>query len=140
MALKASRVDIWAGSVEDRPGGLAEKLCVLAEAGAQLEYVMARRAPEKPGTGVVFLTPLRGARQLQAAKRAGLHKSKTIFALRVEGADRPGLGAWITDALAAKGINIRGLSASVIGKRFVVYLALDSASDAAKAAAALKKV
>ncbi|KPK65388.1 MAG: amino acid-binding protein, partial [Planctomycetes bacterium SM23_32] len=30
MALEADRVDIWAVSVEDRPGGLAEKLAALA--------------------------------------------------------------------------------------------------------------
>jgi len=140
MAFKVSRVDIWVGSIKDRPGGLAEKLCALADAGAQLEYVMARRAPEKPGTGVLFLAPLRGAKQLAAAKKARLRKSKSIFAVRIEGPDRPGLGACITGALADKGINLRGLSAGVIGRRFVVWLALDSSADAAEAVRALKQV
>lgn len=140
MALKAKRVDIWAGGVVDRPGKLAEKLTVLAEAGAELEYVLARRAPEKPGTGVVFLAPIRGARQEKAAKAAGLHKSKSIHAVHVEGPDKPGLGACITAALAAKGINLRGLSAGVIGKRFVLWIALDSAADAAKAVRILKRL
>ena len=34
----------------------------------------------------------------------------------------------------------RGLSAAAIGKQFVCYLALDSASDAEKAVALLKKL
>jgi hypothetical protein len=140
MALQVSRVDIWAGSVQDRPGALAEKLTALAEAGAELQYVMARRAPEKPGTGVVFLAPLKGARQTQAAKRAGLHKSRSIFAVRAEGADKPGLGAQITAALGAKDINLRGMSAAVIGKRFVLYLALDGSTDATKAARVLRQM
>ncbi|MCK4374567.1 MAG: ACT domain-containing protein [Candidatus Brocadiae bacterium] len=140
MALEVSRVDIWAGSIKDRPGGLAEKLTALAEAGAELEYVMARRAPEKPGTGVVFLTPVKGARQSRAAKKAGLHKTKTLFAVRAEGRDKPGLGAQISTALAARGVNVRGLSASVVGKRFVMYLALDSSSDATKALRLLKRM
>ena len=140
MSLQASRVDIWAGSVQDRPGALAEKLAVLAEAGAELQYVMARRAPDRPGTGVVFLAPLKGARQTRAAKRAGLHKTRSIFAVRAEGADKPGLGARITAALASEGINLRGMSASVIGKRFVLYLALDSSTDAARAARVLKQM
>ena len=140
MALQVNRVDIWAGAVEDRPGGLAEKLAVLAEAGAELQYVMARRAPEKPGTGVVFLAPLTGARQTRAARAAGLHKTRSLFAVRAEGADKPGLGAQITEALAARGINLRGMSASVLGKRFVLHLALDSSADAAKAARVLRQM
>ena len=138
MALDVTRVDVWAAGMEDRPGGLSEKLCALAEAGAELQFVMARRAPDKPGTGVVFVTPLEGAAQTQAAKKAGFHKTKSLHSVRVQGADKPGMGAKITQALAAKGINLRGLSAGVIGKRFAVYLALDSAPDAAKAIRALK--
>jgi predicted amino acid-binding ACT domain protein len=140
MALEADRVDIWAGGIEDRPGGLAEKLAPLAEAGAELEYVMARRAPDKPGTGVVFLTPIKGARQISAARKAGFHKTKSLFAVRVVGRDKPGLGAEITAALAEKGVNLRGLSASVIGRRFVLWLALDSSADATQAVRILRKM
>jgi len=140
MALQVSRVDIWAGSVQDRPGGLAEKLAALAEAGAELQYVTARRAPEKPGTAVVFLAPIKGARQTRAAKAAGLHKIRSHFAVCAEGGDKPGLGAQITAALAAKDINLHGMSAAVIGKRFVLYLALDSSADAAKAARVLRQM
>ena len=140
MALEVSRVDIWAGGIEDSPGALAAVLDALACAGAELEYVMARRAPEKPGRGVVFLSPVKGAKQARVAKKAGLHKSKSVFAVRADGRDKPGLGAIMTCALAEQGINLRGLSASVVGNRFVLYLALDSAADAAKAARALKKL
>jgi hypothetical protein len=140
VALNVTRADVWAGSIEDRPGGLAEKLAALAEAGAQLEFVIARRASEKPGTGVVFLTPLTGAAQVRAAKKAGLEKTKSLHSLRIEGPDQPGLGAKMTQALAQAGINLRGLSAAAIGRRCVVHLALDSAADAAKAARLLKRL
>ena len=138
MALKASRVQIWVAGMKDKPGALAEKLAGLARAGAQLEFVLARRAPEKPGTGVVFLAPLRSAKEKAAAKKLGFHKSKSLIAVRVEGADKPGLGAKITGALAEAGINLRGMSAGVIGKRFVLYVALDSDKDAGKAVRVLK--
>lgn len=140
MALEVSRVDIWVGGVKDTPGELAGVLGALAAAGAKLEYVMARRAPDKPGTGVVFLAPLKGAKQAAAAKKAGLHKTKSLSAVRASGADKAGLGAKLTQALADAGINLRGLSASVIGRKFVLWLALDSAADAAKAIRVLKKV
>ena len=140
MALNVTRADVWAAGIEDRPGGLAGKLAALAEAGAQLEFVVARRASEKPGTGVVFLTPLKGAAQIRAAKKAGFAKTESLHSLRVEGPDQPGLGAKITQALAQAGVNLRGLSAAAIGRRCVVHLALDSADDAAKAARLLKRL
>ena len=46
----------------------------------------------------------------------------------------------MTQALADAGINLRGLSAAALGKKFVCYLALDKAADAAKAIRVLKKV
>jgi hypothetical protein len=139
MALTVTRTDVWAASIVDRAGGLAEKLTALAEAGAQLEFVISRRAPDTPGTGVVFLNPLKGAAQLKAAKKAGFEKTPSLHSLRIEGPDKPGLGALLTQALAAAGINLRGLSAAAIGTRCVMYVALDSAADAAKAARILKK-
>lgn len=139
MAIDAKRVDIWVGSIEDRPGGLAEKLDPLAEAGAKLEYVMARRT-EKKGEGVVFLAPLKGAKQAAAARKAGLHKAKSLAAVKAEGSDKKGLGAAMTTALSDAGINIRGLAASTIGRKFVLWLALDSTKDATKAVRVLKKL
>lgn len=140
MALKVNRVDVWVASIEDRPGSLAGKLNALAEAGAELEFVIARRAPEKPGTGVVFLTPLKGAKQLRAAKKVGFRKTKSLHSVRIEGTDRPGMGAKVSQALADKGVNLRGLSAAAIGKRFVAHIAVDTPADATKAIRILKKL
>ena len=138
MALNVTRVDVWAASIEDQPGGLAEKLEELAAAGAQLEFVVARRAPDKPGTGVVFLAPVTGAAQVRAAKKAGFEKTGSMHSVRIEGPDKPGLGARMTRALAGAGINLRGLSAAAMNKRCVVYLSVDSAADATKAMRILK--
>jgi hypothetical protein len=38
-------VDVWAAPIEDKPGGLADVLCTLHEAGADLQFIIARRAP-----------------------------------------------------------------------------------------------
>ena len=92
-----TRVNVWAASIKDRPGGLAKKLRVLADAGAELGFVIARRAPKRPGIGVVFLTPLKGAAQIKAAKKAGFRQTKGLHSVRIEGQDKPGLGARITD-------------------------------------------
>ncbi len=140
MKLTVSKSDVWAASIEDRPGGLAEKLEALAAAGANVDFIVARRAPERQGQGVVFVTPLKGAKQMKAAEGAAFQKTDSLHSLRVEGTDKPGMGGRLSKALAEAGINLRGLSAAAFGTRFVCYLALDSAADAAKAAGILKKL
>ena len=140
MKLNISRTDTWAATIDDRPGGLADKLAALAAAGANLGFVIARRAAEQRGSGVVFVTPLKGAKQIKAAEAVGFQKTGSLHSLRVEGADKPGMGAKLTKALADAGINLRGFSAAALGKRYVTHLALDKAQDAAKAALVLKKL
>jgi predicted amino acid-binding ACT domain protein len=140
MKLNVSRTDVWAAMIEDRPGALAEKLEALAAAGANLEFIIARRMPEQPGNGVVFLTPLRGTRQVKAATAAGFRKTDSLHSVRVEGTDEPGMGAKLTRALAEAGVSLRGLSAGALGRKFVTHLALDTAEDAAKALKVLKKL
>ena len=60
--------------------------------------------------------------------------------LRVEGDDQPGLGGRMSRAVADAGINMRGLSAMTVGKKFIAYLGFDRPEDADQAATALKKV
>ncbi len=136
MAYELSTVDVWAGSIEDRPGGLARVMETLAKAGVNLQFIIERR--DTPGKGVVFCAPIEGAAQVKAAKAAGLAKSNSLRSLRVEGPDKGGLGARVTRAIAGAGVNVRGVSGAALGKRAVIYLAFDSRSDATKASNALK--
>lgn len=140
MALRVQRVDTWAASIEDKPGGLADKLGTLAEAGVNLEFVIARRAPDKPGSGVVFVTPIKGAAGLRAARAAGFIKTDSLHTVRVEGPDKQGLGHRIARALSDKGVNMRGLSAAAISKKFVAHIALDTATAASTAAGILRRL
>ena len=139
MAYTIKKVDVWAGEIQDRPGGLAEKLAALGNAGANLEFLVSRRAPDKPGTGVVFVTPIRGSKQKAAAQEAGLSTTDALHSVRVDGPDRPGLGTKMTRALADAGINLRGVSAAAIGRRAITYFAFDNAVDADTAIRTLKK-
>ena len=54
--------------------------------------------------------------------------------------DTPGLGAKIARTLGDAGISFRGISAHAIGRKFLCNIALDSAEDATRAAALLKKL
>jgi len=139
MALKATKAEVWAATIEDRAGGAADKLEALAKAGASLEMLLARRT-DQPGQGVMFVTPVKGAKAVKAAQAAGFGKPENIHSVRVEGSDKPGLGSKIARALGDAGVSFRGVSAVAIGRTFVSYLACDSAEDAAKAIAVLKKL
>ena len=137
MAYEITKEDVWAGAIEDRAGAVAEKLEAVSRVGVNLEFVIARRAPDKPGTGVVFMAPFRGEDSVRAALQAGLSQWTSASTLRVEGPDRPGLAALITWTVANEGINTRGVSGAKLGERSVFYLAFDSAADAEKAGEAL---
>jgi hypothetical protein len=139
MALLVESADVWAATIEDKPGGLAEVLAVLREAGADLQFIIARRAPEEPGKGVVFVTPLQGDREIRAAADVGFNVTRRLHSVRITGRDRPGIAAELTQKLADGRINLRGFSASAIGKQFVAYVAVDTASDANKAIEILEK-
>ena len=140
MPLKATKAQVWAVNIDDRAGGVADKLEPLATAGANLEMVLARRTPEANGKGMLFVTPVKGTKVIRAAKQAGMGSPQSIYSVRIEGADQRGLGARIARALGDAGISFRGISGVAIGRKFVSYLACDSAEDQAKAIAVLKKL
>lgn len=139
MDTLVEHVDVWAASIPDKPGGLAGALAALRDAGADLQFVIARRTAEKPGEGVVFVTPLQGDREVRAAAQVGFNVTHSLHSLRVIGPDRPGVAADLAQRLAAEGINLRGFSASVLGTQFVAFVALDSLEEANRAEAILAK-
>jgi hypothetical protein len=138
MSFTVTKVDIWSSKIEDKPGSLAKVLGALGNCGANLDCVIARRDSAKSGSGIVFLTPVKGTPTRKAAQSGGLAPAKNVATLKVEGDDAAGLGGRISTAIGDAGINLRGVSAAVIGKKFVAYFGFDSAADATKAARALK--
>jgi hypothetical protein len=139
MDLTVERVEVWAAMIDDQPGRLAKTLTGLREAGADLHFILARRAPEAPGQAVVFVAPLYGDAEFEAAATLGFNPTARVHAVRVEGENRPGIAAALTALLAAAGLDLRGCSAAVLGTLFVRYLGLDSADDAAQAASILQQ-
>ncbi len=138
MTLKITATDVWAAEIEDSPNGLARTLTGLADAGARLDCIIARRQADKPGTGVVFVTPLGQAGVRDAAASLGFSEAGRIATLRVEGTTRAGFGARLARAVGDAGINLRGFTGSVIGRKFVCFLGFDRPEDAAAAADAIR--
>ena len=127
MDLLVEREDVWAASVDDKPGQLAAKLAALTNAGADLDFIIARRSPEKPGTAVVFVTPLRGDREVRAAATGGFTVTSSLHSIRVEGPNKPGAAAKLAKAVGEAGVNMRGFSAATQGTRFVAHVGVDTA-------------
>jgi hypothetical protein len=133
MAFQMHRVQVWSGEISDRPGAPAAKLELLARSGANLEFVFTRPHPKKPETSIIFLAPITGPEQIQAAREADLAPALDVAMLCVEGDDRPGMGYDIMSRLAVAGINLRGLSLSCVSNRFAAYLAFDNPDIATQA-------
>jgi len=139
MDMIVERVNVWVAPIKDQAGGLARTLKGLKEAGADLDFVIARRTPEDPGRGIVFVAPLRGDREIAAAANLGFNVTRSVYSVRVDGDNRPGLAADVTKILADAGITLRGFSAAVIGPRFIIYIGFDTKDDAKKAIDLLKQ-
>lgn len=133
MTYNISRVEIWSGEVRDRRGALADMLKTVLDAGASLDFIIARPSPVKPATGILYLAPLAGDEQTNAAEQTGLHPSSHIEALRIEGPDRQGLAEQITRTIAAAELNVSGFTGGRMGERCVIYIRFEREEDLAKA-------
>jgi hypothetical protein len=134
MGFKLDRIHVWSGEIVDQAGGMSAKLAELAQAGANLQYIMTRRQPHKPGTGVLYVAPVTGSAQVRAARAAGLTESRDTVVLRVEGDNQAGLGHRLTQQWALAGISLQGLTMAVLGNKFIGFAAFDTIEDANRAA------
>jgi len=132
------KIDIWVVELEDKPGATTGLFSVLAEAGADLQFALARRQPDKMGKGILFVSPIKPGKPEEAARRAGFVLKNEVVGARVTADNAPGLGFKLTQALGAAGLNLRALSAHTIGKQCVVVIAFDNAADAEKGCQVLK--
>src|ERR1700736_1737384 len=133
MGFRLDRIHVWSGEIADQAGGIASKLAPLAQAGANLEFILTRRQPDKPGTGVLYVAPVTGPLQVRAARSAGLTETHDPVVLRAEGGNQGGLAHRLTQQWALAGINLEGLTMSVLAGKFGGYAAFDTVADANRA-------
>jgi hypothetical protein len=76
--------------------------------------------------------PIKGARQVRAAKKAGFEKTKSLHGIRIATGNKPGFSSELAQKIAEAGINLRAFSGASIGNRAIFYLAFDSEADAKK--------
>lgn len=138
MAYEIKKVDVWSVEIMDQPGGLSSVLKPLVEAGANLNFLLARRTSS--GKGIAFLSPIEGGAIIKKAKLLGFQKNKDIAVLKISGPDKAGLGLLVLNTLSSAGINIRGVSATSIGKNCNIWISFDNSKDANKASKLIQKI
>ena len=108
-------------------------------AGCDLGFVIGRRSHRQQGKGLLFVTPLVGPKQIDAATETGFHRSENMHCLQLTRRDEPGMAYRVSAALAGAGINVKGISAASLNREFIMFLAFDKEADAIKAMEVLKK-
>ena len=137
MGFKLDRMHVWSVEVMDQAGGVAAKLSLLAQAGANLEYIYTKRLENRPGMGMLYIAPITGSLQLRAARSAGLSETDNPVVLRVEGDNQAGLAHKLTQQWALAGLSLHGLMMCVVSDKFVGYASFDTVADSNRAAAIL---
>lgn len=139
MATTIKKIELWSVVVDNKAGALAAVLEPLAQAGADLEIVMATAIPGAGGKASIGVFPIKGRKVIAAARAAGLVPAATMPSLLVGGDNRAGLGGRMSESLAAAGINIGVAVAQVVGGSFSALFGFANQADATRAAALLKK-
>ncbi len=139
MDIKVKRVRLWRTEVSRRSGALAAALEPLAQHGADLKVIRVRAAPGRAQRNVVEVYAGDGQRAARAARAAGFSQTPATAVL-LQGDDRPGFAYEVANAVAWAGIGVRDYEAGVVGRKFSSTLTFDSESEAAKAAAIIRKV
>ncbi len=140
MSFQLDRVHVWSVEVEDRAGGVASKLSALAQAEANLEFILTRRLASRPGTGILYVAPVTGPTQVRAARAAGFAETHDPVVLCVRGDNKTGLAHRLTQQWAIAGITLQGLTMAVMDAKFVGFAAFDTVDDANKAARILAEL
>src|SRR5438876_9932026 len=103
---KVTKIALWSAELEDKPGATTRVFKALADADIDLSFALARRQPDKPGKGILFVSPIEGAKAEAAARQANLVKREDVVGVRVEGLNKAGVGSQLTQTLATQGLDL----------------------------------
>lgn len=131
---------IWSVEIDDVAGSTTGLFKILADAGADIEFSLSRPLGDKPGKAILFLAPIKGKKQEEAARRADFVQRKDVIGVQVQGPSRVGGNFRLTAALSHENLPIRALVTTVDGQRFTTVFAFKNEDDADAAVKVLHKV
>jgi hypothetical protein len=133
MPLRIQREQVWSVEIADRLGSAAAKLEHLGRVGARPRLVFTYPHPTSPEKGILYVAPITGPEQMQAAREVGLGPALDVAMLHIQGEPRPGIDLEVMSRLAVAGLCLRGMALSTTAEGLDAYLAFDSADTAALA-------
>jgi hypothetical protein len=131
---------IWSVELDDVAGSTTGLFKILADAGADIEFSLTRPVDNHPGKAVLFLAPIKGKKQEEAARQAEFQLRSDVVGVQVQGPSRVGGNFRLTAALAHESLDVRALLTTVDGARFTTIFALRSDADADRAVKVLHQV
>ena len=70
---------LWSVEIDDVAGATTGLFKILADAGADIEFSLSRPIENKAGKAVLFLSPIKGKKQEEAARRADFVERKDVI-------------------------------------------------------------
>ena len=131
---------IWSVEIDDVVGSTTGIYKILADAGADIEFSLCRPIGDKPGKAILFLAPIKGKKQEDAARQAEIAFRPDVVGVQVQGPNRVAGNFRLTAALAHENLAVRALITTVDGDRFTTGFAFKSEADADRAVKVLHKV
>jgi hypothetical protein len=131
---------IWSTEVDDVAGATTGLFKMLADAGVDIEFSLGRPLGDKTGKAILFLSPIKGKKQEEAAKQADIVFRPDVVGVQVQGPSRVGGNFRLTAALAHEDLTVRALVTTVDDGRFTTVFALKNDADAERAVKVLHRV
>ncbi len=131
---------IWSVEIDDVQGATTGLYKVLADAGADIEFSLCRPKDEKSSKAILFLSPIKGKKQEDAAKQANFKPRPDVVGVQIQGPSRVGGNFRLTAAIAHANVTARALVTTVDGSRFTTVFAFKSDQDADEAIKVLRSV
>jgi len=134
------KFSIWSTEIDDVAGSTTGLYRILADAGADIEFSLSRPLGDKSEKAVLFLAPIKGKEQEEAARQADFKLRSDVVGVQVQGPSRVGGNFRLTAALAHEDLTVRALVTTVDGNRFTTIFAFRNDADADRGVKVLHKV
>src|SRR5438876_423097 len=94
------KFSIWSTEIDDIAGATTGLFKILADAGADIEFSLSRPLGDEPGRAILFLAPIKGKKQEEAARQADFRLRPDVIGVQVQGPNRVGGNFRLTAAIS----------------------------------------
>src|SRR5437016_4657351 len=104
---------VWSVEIDDVVGSTTGLYKMLADAGADIEFSLCRPIGNKEEKAILFLAPIQGKKQEDAARQAEVVLRPDVIVVQIQGPNRVAGNFRLTAALAHENLMVRALVTTV---------------------------